>query len=93
MVYRSTMPTGLPWRIVATVLSFIVVFLGLTPPVSAADEIIITNNCPYDMWMWVVSPEEIVPDYAHQIVPAGTTFNHIMRGGGGQVIKIRDLPT
>ncbi|KAF2795282.1 hypothetical protein K505DRAFT_336212, partial [Melanomma pulvis-pyrius CBS 109.77] len=90
------MPVSLPGRTLLLVFAYILSFLS--PLASATNAVHLVNHCPYDMYFWVVGPNEQIHDNAYSTVPGnGGTVIHSMRAispesPGGINIKIRDLP-
>ncbi|KAF2191049.1 hypothetical protein K469DRAFT_808105 [Zopfia rhizophila CBS 207.26] len=75
--------------------SLLLIFaLGISA-VSAANNVIFRNYCPYDLYYWAVYPKTPAPrDQDYEIVPAYSVQYHAMANpdAGGISLKIRDKP-
>jgi hypothetical protein len=94
MAPRSSLPAGLRWWFGFAVFY---VISSLSSPTLAANSVHIVNNCPYNLYFWVVGPKEVELDEKRNIVPPYNTVIHQMfamspKRDGGTTLKIRDLP-
>lgn len=78
-------------------LSLLLAFTATISPIHAANSVIFTNHCPYDLFAWTVGPAG--SGYAGEdrdavTLPAQTITTHAMvkAAGGGISLKLRDLP-
>jgi hypothetical protein len=88
------MPVGLPWRYL---LALVVIISILSPLAFAVNSLHVINNCPYNLYFWVLGPDEPDLDEKLNIVNPHNTIIHQMfamspERKAGSVLKIRDLP-
>jgi hypothetical protein len=94
MAPRSIIPAGLPWRYL---LALILIISTLSPLALATNSLYMINNCPYNLYFWVVGPHDPDLDEKVNIVPPYNIIIHQMfamspEREAGSVLKIRDLP-